>query len=110
MPLYEYRCSQCKKTGEYLLKFSSPHPETCDLCGATGSLQKQMSQSAFQLKGTGWYVTDFKNPQKPSSPKGEESAPEGKEAGKDEVTASEPKAAATTTESTASATAKPASE
>jgi putative FmdB family regulatory protein len=101
MPLYEYHCSQCKKTAEYLLKFSSPPPEKCELCGATGFLQKQISQSAFQLKGTGWYVTDFKNPQKSNAAKSDGSE-QGKESGGEAAASAEPKIAAAPSEPAAS--------
>lgn len=57
MPLYEYHCSKCDKTFEVIQKFSdSPLTEHED-CG--GSVERLLSAPAFQLKGTGWYVTDY---------------------------------------------------
>lgn len=60
MPIYEYRCTSCNTLNEFFLKVSDPHPQTCPACGASGSLQKQISQTSFALKGEGWYVTDYK--------------------------------------------------
>ncbi|MGD8836928.1 MAG: zinc ribbon domain-containing protein [Desulfobacteraceae bacterium] len=57
MPIYEYQCSQCGKLEEVIQKFSDKPLEKCRHC--SGKLQKLISQSAFHLKGTGWYVTDY---------------------------------------------------
>jgi putative FmdB family regulatory protein len=57
MPLYEYRCERCGKVIEVLQKFSDAPLETHEDCG--GQLEKLISQSAFQLKGSGWYATDY---------------------------------------------------
>lgn len=59
MPIYEYRCEKCGVTIEIMQKISDPAPATCEKCGA-GPMEKQLSRSSFALKGTGWYVTDFK--------------------------------------------------
>jgi putative FmdB family regulatory protein len=57
MPLYEYKCHRCGKTIEVLQKFSD-EPLTChEECG--GELERLISTSALQFKGTGWYVTDY---------------------------------------------------
>lgn len=57
MPIYEYKCHGCGKTFEVIQKFSddalTQHPE----CG--GEVEKLISTSALQFKGTGWYVTDY---------------------------------------------------
>lgn len=57
MPLYEYRCHKCGNVFEVMQKFSDEpvtvHPE----CG--GEVEKLISRSAFQLKGSGWYATDY---------------------------------------------------
>lgn len=58
MPIYEYECESCGKVLEYMQKFSDPSPDKCE-CG--GRLHKLISNSSFHLKGTGWYVTDYKN-------------------------------------------------
>ncbi len=57
MPIYEYRCLDCGHQFELMQKFSDPPAETCTSC--SGTLQKLISRSAFHLKGSGWYVTDY---------------------------------------------------
>ena len=57
MPLYEYKCDACGHRFELIQKFSDPLASTCPECG--GSVSKLVSLPAFQLKGTGWYATDF---------------------------------------------------
>jgi putative FmdB family regulatory protein len=58
MPVYEYECSKCKQVSEALQKFSDPPLKKCPHCG--GKVRKIMSLNSFQLKGGGWYVTDYK--------------------------------------------------
>jgi len=57
MPLYEYSCHRCGKTIEKLQRFSDPPLTVHEDCG--GELEKLISRSAFQLKGSGWYATDY---------------------------------------------------
>jgi putative FmdB family regulatory protein len=57
MPIYEYRCLDCGHQFELMQKFSDPPAETCTSCA--GAVQKLISRSAFHLKGSGWYVTDY---------------------------------------------------
>jgi putative FmdB family regulatory protein len=57
MPIYEYQCINCSKTIEVSQKISAPPLTECEHC--TGKLKKIISQSSFQLKGTGWYTTDY---------------------------------------------------
>jgi putative FmdB family regulatory protein len=59
MPIYEYECTQCGKIEEAIQKFSDVPLQTCRHC--SGPLSKLISQSAFHLKGSGWYVTDYAN-------------------------------------------------
>jgi putative FmdB family regulatory protein len=59
MPIYEYRCSSCGHELEALQKFSDAPLVTCPSCGAE-TLVKRVSAAGFQLKGSGWYVTDFR--------------------------------------------------
>ena len=59
MPIYEYRCSACGFQKEYLQKVSDAPPVTCPECGKE-SLAKMVTAAGFQLKGSGWYATDFK--------------------------------------------------
>ncbi|MEO5764510.1 MAG: zinc ribbon domain-containing protein [Casimicrobiaceae bacterium] len=60
MPIYEYRCSSCGARHEVLQKLSDPRLLTCPACHKD-ALVKQLSAAGFQLKGSGWYVTDFRN-------------------------------------------------
>ena len=57
MPIYEYRCQDCNHEFERMQKFSDPPIGVCPTC--SGSVQKLISRSAFHLKGSGWYVTDY---------------------------------------------------
>ena len=59
MPIYEYRCKECEHEVEALQKLSDPPLVTCPACGKP-TLQKLVSAAGFQLKGSGWYVTDFR--------------------------------------------------
>ena len=71
MPIYEYRCEQCGQQSEVLQKFSDEPLKTCTSCG--GNLSKLISQTSFQLKGAGWYVTDYaKKDSSKTEPKGGE--------------------------------------
>jgi len=57
MPIYEYRCKKCGHQVEVIQKMSDKPPTRCQKCG--GRLEKMISQTAFQFKGDGWYVTDY---------------------------------------------------
>jgi len=59
MPIYEYRCAACGHQKDHLQKMSDPALTTCPACGQE-SYAKQLSAAGFQLKGSGWYATDFK--------------------------------------------------
>lgn len=59
MPIYEYECSKCGHVHEIMQKMSDKPLSKCPQC--SGKLQKIISQSAFHLKGSGWYVTDYAN-------------------------------------------------
>ena len=60
MPIYEYRCAKCGFQQEYLQRLSEPPLTRCPECGKK-SFNKMVTAAGFQLKGTGWYATDFKN-------------------------------------------------
>jgi putative FmdB family regulatory protein len=60
MPIYEYRCSSCGFQKEYLQKINDPVMSVCPECGKS-TFSKMLSAAGFQLKGSGWYATDFKN-------------------------------------------------
>lgn len=59
MPIYAYRCSSCGHAKDVLQKISDPLLTVCPSCGAE-SFVKQVTAAGFQLKGSGWYVTDFR--------------------------------------------------
>ena len=60
MPIYEYQCTSCGACFELMQKISDGPPEECPSCGHK-EVRKLLSKVGFQLKGTGWYETDFKN-------------------------------------------------
>jgi len=60
MPIYAYRCASCGHSRDVLQKISDPVLTACPACGAE-QFQKQVTAAGFQLKGSGWYVTDFRN-------------------------------------------------
>jgi len=59
VPIYEYRCSECGHQQEHLQKVSDAVLTTCPACGKE-TYKKQVTAAGFQLKGSGWYATDFK--------------------------------------------------
>lgn len=83
MPIYEYRCGACGFQKEFLQRISDAQLTDCPECGKK-SLNKMVTAAGFQLKGSGWYATDFKNKgskpaadaAKPDAPKKDESKAE----------------------------------
>ena len=65
MPIYAYRCAACGHSKDVLQKMSDPVLTVCPNCGAD-AFQKQVTAAGFQLKGSGWYVTDFRGGAKPN--------------------------------------------
>ncbi len=59
MPIYAYKCEACGHAQDILRKISDPPLDTCPQCGAQ-AFSKQVTAAGFQLKGSGWYVTDFR--------------------------------------------------
>ncbi len=59
MPIYAYRCTTCGHAKDVLQKMSDPVLTACPECGAS-TFVKQVTAAGFQLKGSGWYVTDFR--------------------------------------------------
>ena len=59
MPIYAYRCESCGHAKDVLQKMSDAVLTTCPHCGAE-SFKKQLTAAGFQLKGSGWYATDFR--------------------------------------------------
>jgi putative FmdB family regulatory protein len=80
MAIYEYECEFCGKHTDEIQKMSDPHLVICPACGKPG-LHRLVSAPAFQLKGTGWYVTDFRGDKKdkPGSAAGTHSSSSSKE-------------------------------
>jgi putative FmdB family regulatory protein len=77
MPIYAYRCTACGHAKDVLQKISDPVLTTCPACGAD-SFTKQLTAAGFQLKGSGWYATDFKSggaAAKPAETKPDTAAP-----------------------------------
>jgi putative FmdB family regulatory protein len=60
MPIYEYRCSSCGVQKDVMQKISDMPLTACPACGKP-TFSKQLSAAGFQLKGSGWYATDFKS-------------------------------------------------
>ena len=66
MPIYAYRCDECGFAKDVLQKISDPVLTVCPSCGKS-SFKKQVTAAGFQLKGTGWYVTDFRGGSVPAT-------------------------------------------
>lgn len=79
MPIYAYRCADCGHAKDVLQKLSDAVLTTCPSCGAE-AFGKQLTAAGFQLKGSGWYATDFKSsgsaPAKADAPAGGEAKPD----------------------------------
>lgn len=77
MPIYAYRCTACGHAKDVLQKIADPVLTTCPACGAE-HFEKQLTAAGFQLKGSGWYATDFKGgaaAAKPADAKSDAPAP-----------------------------------
>jgi putative FmdB family regulatory protein len=66
MPIYAYRCDECGFAKDVLQKIADPVLTVCPSCGKS-SFKKQVTAAGFQLKGTGWYVTDFRGGSAPAT-------------------------------------------
>ncbi len=89
MPIYEYRCTSCGHQQEFLQKVSDPQLTECTACGKP-TFAKMLTAAGFQLKGSGWYATDFKSKgsapaaKSDAAPAGEKAPGESKSEGKTE--------------------------
>jgi putative FmdB family regulatory protein len=81
MPIYAYRCTACGHAKDVLQKLSDPVLSTCPACGAE-AFTKQVTAAGFQLKGSGWYATDFKGGGSAAANKAAAEAESGADAGK----------------------------
>jgi putative FmdB family regulatory protein len=105
MPIYAYKCESCGFAKDVLQKMSDAPLADCPQCGAA-SFKKQLTSAGFQLKGSGWYVTDFRGGDGASATKTSD-APAGGSAGSESKPA-ESGTAATPAAATTAAAAKPA--
>lgn len=71
MPIYEYKCQKCGKQFEAFQGITDPELKSCKFC--KGKVHKMVSLSSFSLKGSGWYVTDYKGKKPGASAKKEKS-------------------------------------
>ena len=99
MPIYEYRCASCGHELEALQKLSDAPLTACPACKRE-TLQKKVSAAGFQLKGSGWYVTDFRNKGTKPAAKGDAKAATGNGEAKPDA----PGKAETTTETKSTTT------
>lgn len=76
MPIYAYKCAACGFAKDVLRKMSDPALTQCPSCQAE-SFEKQVTAAGFQLKGSGWYVTDFRDGAQKGGGSKEDSAKEG---------------------------------
>ena len=67
MPIYAYRCSNCGHAQDVLQRMADPVLTVCPACGQATYI-KQVTAAGFQLKGSGWYVTDFRGDNKAGKP------------------------------------------
>ena len=93
MPIYAYKCESCGFAKDVLQKISDTPLEQCPSCGLT-SFRKQLTAAGFQLKGSGWYATDFKGGSA-TAPAAKADTPPTQEAPKVESPAASPAATAT---------------
>ncbi|MCC2676340.1 MAG: putative regulatory protein FmdB family [Ramlibacter sp.] len=84
MPIYAYKCGSCGHAKDVLQKISDAPLTVCPSCGAE-SFSKQVTAAGFQLKGSGWYVTDFRSGNTGAAP-----AADKADAGKAEPAKGEP--------------------
>ncbi|WP_133129355.1 FmdB family zinc ribbon protein [Legionella yabuuchiae] len=76
MPIYEYECSNCHHLFDLMQKISDVPEKQCPKC-LMNTAERLVSAAGFQLKGTGWYVTDFKNKGQPKSSDASKSSESG---------------------------------
>ena len=84
MPIYEYKCQKCGNQFEVFQGISDPEVKSCKFC--KGKVQKLVSLSSFSLKGSGWYVTDYKGKKAPATAKTEKSETSGDSTTKETAT------------------------
>ncbi len=92
MPIYAYKCGSCGHAKDVLQKISDAPLTVCPACGAD-AFSKQITAAGFQLKGSGWYVTDFRGGSNGagSAPAADKPADKAADTGKSESTTPSPK-------------------
>jgi putative FmdB family regulatory protein len=96
MPIYAYRCDECGFAKDVLQKISDPVLTVCPSCGKS-SFKKQVTAAGFQLKGTGWYVTDFRGGSAPATGTAPSTDSSSSSAGGDSTASAAPAAAPAST-------------
>lgn len=94
MPIYAYRCTSCGHAQDVLQKISDPLLTVCPACGAE-AFTKQVTAAGFQLKGSGWYVTDFRGGNNAAAAKKDDGKADGSGAAAAPADATKPAADAT---------------
>ncbi|MGB3069955.1 MAG: FmdB family zinc ribbon protein [Ottowia sp.] len=89
MPIYAYKCSSCGHAKDVLQKMSDAPLTVCPECGAS-TFSKQVTAAGFQLKGSGWYVTDFRGGSQGGQASGTPKESKGTEGGSTSESASAP--------------------
>ena len=107
MPIYAYRCAACGHAKDVLQKLSDPVLTTCPACGAE-AFGKQVTAAGFQLKGSGWYVTDFRDGNKAASKKDDKAGDKPAESPSTDKPADKPAEKTTEAAKPAETTAAPA--
>lgn len=109
MPIYAYKCSSCGFAKDVLQKISDAPLSDCPSCGQS-AFEKQVTAAGFQLKGTGWYVTDFRGGKADAAPSSDTAVAPKTDSGttpsstaNSDTSTSTPAAAATPPAATASA-------
>ena len=102
MPIYAYRCAECGHELDALQKISEPALKDCPSCHKP-ALAKKLTAAGFQLKGSGWYQTDFRNGSKPAE-KSADAKPDAKAGGTDTATTSKTEAVSETKSEPSSST------
>lgn len=100
MPIYEYQCSNCNHTFDLIQKMSDEPATMCPACSKESAV-RLVSAAGFQLKGTGWYATDFKTKNQPEKSKSSQTKTE-KSSAKTDGGSSEKKSAEPTVSSNTS--------
>ena len=107
MPIYAYRCATCGHAQDTLQKMSDPVLSVCPACGAA-TYEKQVTAAGFQLKGSGWYVTDFRDGNKGAAKKDDKAGDKPAESPSTDKPADKPAEKTTEAAKPAETTAAPA--